>query len=35
MELMHGRPETMEGRLPKEIRVYDFLDKELKLGKAV
>lgn len=26
MELMHGRPETMEGRLPKEIRVYDFLD---------
>ena len=27
MELMHGRPETNEGRLPKEIRVYDFLDK--------
>ena len=26
MELMHGRPETMEGRLPKEIRIYDFLD---------
>lgn len=26
MELMHGRPETMESRLPKEIRVYDFLD---------
>ena len=26
MELMHGRPETNEGRLPKEIRVYDFLD---------
>ena len=27
MELMHGRPETNEGRLPKEIRVYDLLDK--------
>lgn len=27
MELIHGRPENMEGRLPKEIRVYDFLDK--------
>ena len=26
MELMHGRPETNEGRLPKEVRVYDFLD---------
>lgn len=26
MELIHGRPENMEGRLPKEIRVYDFLD---------
>ena len=26
MELMYGRPETNEGRLPKEIRVYDFLD---------
>ena len=26
MELIHGRPETNEGRLPKEIRVYDFLD---------
>ena len=26
MELFHGRPETMEGRLPKEIRVYNFLD---------
>ena len=26
MELMHGRPETNEGRLPKEILVYDFLD---------
>ena len=26
MELIHGRPETMEGRLPKEVRVYDFLD---------
>ena len=26
MELIHGRPENMEGRLPKEVRVYDFLD---------
>ena len=26
MELIHGRPETGEGRLAKEIRVYDFLD---------
>lgn len=26
MELVHGRPETTEGRLPKEVRVYDFLD---------
>ena len=26
MKLLHGRPETMDGRLPKEIRVYDFLD---------
>ncbi len=27
MELYKGRPETNEGRLDKEIRVYDFLDK--------
>ena len=26
MELIHGRPETNEGRLPKEMRVYDLLD---------
>ena len=26
MELIHGRPETNKGRLPKEIRVYDLLD---------
>ena len=26
MELIHGRPETNDGRLPKEIRVYDLLD---------
>lgn len=26
MELMNGRPENTEGRLAKEIRVYDFLD---------
>ena len=25
-ELFHGRPETNDGRLEKEIRVYDFLD---------
>ena len=27
MKLVTGRPETNEGRLPKEIRVYDFLDQ--------
>lgn len=27
MELVNGRPETTEGRLEKEIRVYDFLDQ--------
>ena len=26
MELMNGRPASTEGRLPKEVRVYDFLD---------
>ena len=26
MELLNGRPENTEGRLEKEIRVYDFLD---------
>ena len=26
MELYNGRPENAEGRLAKEIRVYDFLD---------
>lgn len=26
MRLVQGRPETNEGRLSKEIRVYDFLD---------
>jgi len=26
MELLTGRPETDEGRLPKEIRCYDLLD---------
>ena len=26
MELQKGRPEANAGRLPKEIRVYDFLD---------
>ena len=27
MKLENGRPENTEGRLQKEIRVYDFLDK--------
>lgn len=27
MELYKGRPETNEGRLEREIRVYDFLDR--------
>ena len=26
MELVNGRPENIEGRLDKEVRVYDFLD---------
>ncbi|MCR5214416.1 MAG: prolyl-tRNA synthetase associated domain-containing protein [Eubacterium sp.] len=26
MELYDGRPENLEGRLPREIRTYDFLD---------
>ena len=26
MELMDGRPESVEGRLPREVRTYDFLD---------
>ncbi len=26
MELVFGRPETNEGRLPKEVRCYDLLD---------
>lgn len=26
MELVHGRPSSNEGRLDKEIRVYDFLE---------
>ena len=26
MELFCGRPETSEGRLPREIRTYDYLD---------
>ena len=26
MELYNGRPENTEGRLPREIRTYDFLD---------
>ena len=27
MELFTGRPENTEGRLPREIRTYDFLDR--------
>ena len=27
MELFQGRPENMEGRLPREVRTYDFLDR--------
>ena len=27
MELLKGRPENTEGRLPREIKTYDFLDK--------
>ena len=27
MELLQGRPEDCSGRLDKEIRVYDFLDR--------
>ena len=26
MELLQGRPADCSGRLPKEVRVYDFLD---------
>ena len=27
MELLEGRPDNTEGRLPREIRTYDFLDR--------
>ena len=27
MELFEGRPENCESRLPREVRVYDYLDK--------
>ena len=26
LELYHGRPESVEGRLPREVRTYDLLD---------
>ena len=26
LKLEHGRPESTEGRLPREVRVYDYLD---------
>ena len=29
MELLTGRPENSEGRLQREIRTYDYLDKTL------
>ena len=32
MELQNGRPENTDKRLDKEIRVYDFLDKQI--GRA-
>lgn len=27
MELYNGRPESIEGRMPREVRVYDLLDE--------
>jgi len=27
MDVFNGRPEDIDGRLPREVRVYDFLDK--------
>ena len=27
LKLQHGRPQDTEGRLPREVRVYDYLDK--------
>ena len=27
MDVFNGRPENIEGRLPREVRVYDFLYK--------
>lgn len=27
MKIFNGRPENMEGRLPREVRTYDFLDE--------
>ena len=27
MELFDGRPKNTEGRLPREVRTYDYLDK--------
>ncbi len=27
LHLHHGRPDSMEGRQPREVRVYDFLDE--------
>ena len=27
MDVFNGRPEDIDGRLPREVRVYDFLDE--------
>ena len=27
MELYDGRPQNTDGRLPREVRTYDFLDR--------
>ena len=34
MELQNGRPENVNDRLDKEIRVYDFLDLSAQIGSA-
>ena len=35
MKLQKGRPENTDNRLNKEIRVYDFLDKNLEFNISV
>ena len=34
MELFDGRPENTEGRLPREVRTYDFLDESAQINSA-